>query len=53
MSESVPRAISCPSGTDPRGAMGKIPNESTLALLLDYTEGIKTQAGRFHSLFLK
>ncbi len=25
----------------------------TLSFLLDYTEGIKAQAGRFHSLFLE
>ena len=36
MSESVPRAIDCPSGTD-------------LIEQSNHTEGIKAQAGRFHS----
>jgi len=37
MSESVPRATACPSGT---GLIEKS----------NYTEGIKAQAGRFHSV---
>ncbi len=52
MSESVPRAIFVRAAQIRCGVGEKFLSESTFALLLDYTEGIKTQAGRFHSLYL-